>query len=142
MGESELARKTVFNKGVDFTNPFRTHQSCPPCESNLLSTPCAAALGGSDGSLAVERGGWVAGWLAKLLFGDLAGGMAELLDGWRGWAGWLAGLDWLSTVIACPAVCRLVLLVCIRLAGLLQLVDQLQPRAPAPPPRARRGTDC
>ena len=62
-----------------------------PCKSVLLSssglsTPCAAARGGSDGSLAVERGGWVAGWLAKLLFGDLAGGMAELLDGWLGGA--------------------------------------------------------
>ena len=45
-------------------------------------------VGGSDGSLAVERGGWVAGWLDKLLFGDLAGGMAELLDGWLGGAGW------------------------------------------------------
>ena len=83
-----------------------------PCESELLSssglsTPCTATHGGSHGYLAVVRGGWVAGRLAKLLVGDLAGGIAC----WAGLAGWRAGLDWLSTVIACLAVCRLVLLV-------------------------------
>ena len=82
---------------------------CPcksvPLSSSGLSTPCAAARGGSHGSLAVERGGWVAGWLAKLLFGDLAGGMAELLDGWLGGAGWLTGWAGLAEHRDCMSCC-------------------------------------